>query len=156
MIVFQKISQLSRFLDHLLNSIFIPKLKNQDNLYHLILSVFTVFQGEGRPHFSLNSRIFDQFRKFLPMVCGHNHRWSLKRRTAERRFRKFCNKRAMTALGRSPEYHWNQIISKSVQRFSRRSRLKLFSIYSPGDHFVQHSGTVWAIFVDSHLRNIPV
>ena len=25
------------------------------------------------------------------------------------------------ALGRSPEYHWNQIISKSVHRFSRRS-----------------------------------
>ena len=36
------------------------------------------------------------------------------------------------ALGRSPEYHWDQIISKSVHRFSRRSRLKLFSIYSPG------------------------
>ena len=60
------------------------------------------------------------------------------------------------ALGRSPEYHWNQIISKSVHRFSRRSRLKLFSIYSPGGHFVQQSGTVWAVFVDSHLRNIPV
>ena len=29
------------------------------------------------------------------------------------------------ALGRSPEYHWNQIISKSVHRFSR-SRFKLF------------------------------
>ena len=26
------------------------------------------------------------------------------------------------ALGRSPEYHWNQIISKSVYLFSRRSR----------------------------------
>ena len=52
------------------------------------------------------------------------------------------NKRAMTALGRSPEYHWNQIISKSVHQFSRRSRLKLFSIYSPGGHFVQQSGTV--------------
>ena len=36
------------------------------------------------------------------------------------------NKRAMMALGRSPEYHWNQIISKSVHRFSRRSHLKLF------------------------------
>ena len=33
------------------------------------------------------------------------------------------NKRAMMALGRSPEYHWNQIISKSVHWFSRRSRL---------------------------------
>ena len=36
------------------------------------------------------------------------------------------------ALGRSPEYHWNQIISKSVHRLSRSGRLKLFSIYSPG------------------------
>ena len=36
------------------------------------------------------------------------------------------NKRAMMALGRSPEYHWNQIISKSVHWFSR-SRLKLLS-----------------------------
>ena len=33
------------------------------------------------------------------------------------------------ALGHSPEYHWNQIISKSVHRFSRKCRLKLFSIY---------------------------
>ena len=66
------------------------------------------------------------------------------------------NKRAMMALGCSPEYHWNQIISKSVYRFSRRSRFKLFSIYSPGSHFVQQRGMLWAIFVDSHLRNIPV
>ena len=44
------------------------------------------------------------------------------------------NKRAMMALGCSPEYHWNQLISKSVHRFSR-SHLKLFSIYSPGGHF---------------------
>ena len=36
------------------------------------------------------------------------------------------NKRAIMALGRSPEYHWNQIISKSIHRFSRKSRLKLF------------------------------
>ena len=47
----------------------------------------------------------------------------------------------MMAMGRSPEYHWNQIISKSVHRFSR-GPLKLFSIYSPGGHFVQQSGTV--------------
>ena len=60
------------------------------------------------------------------------------------------------ALGRSPEYHWNQIISKSVDQFSRRSRFKLFSIYSPGGHFVQQRGNVLAIFVDSNRRNIPV
>ena len=29
------------------------------------------------------------------------------------------NKRAMMALGRSPEYHWKQIISKSVHLLSR-------------------------------------
>ena len=45
------------------------------------------------------------------------------------------NKRAMMALGRSPEHHWDQIISKSVHWFSRRSRLKLFSIYSPWGPF---------------------
>ena len=54
----------------------------------------------------------------------------------------FYIKRAMMALGRSPEYHWNQIISKSVHRFSRTSRLKLFYFYSPGSHFVQWSGTI--------------
>ena len=59
-----------------------------------------------------------------------------------RLFKQKKNKRAMTALGRSPEYHWNQIISKSVHQFSSRSRLKLFSIYSSGGHFVQQSGTV--------------
>ena len=52
------------------------------------------------------------------------------------------NKRAMMALGRSPEYHWNQIISKSLHWFSRRNHLKLFSIYSPGGHFDQQSRTV--------------
>ena len=52
------------------------------------------------------------------------------------------NKRAMMAQVRSPEYHWNQIISKSLHWFSRRSPLKLFSIYSPGGHFVQQSGRI--------------
>ena len=51
------------------------------------------------------------------------------------------DKRAMTALGRSPEYRWNQIISKSVHRLNR-SHIKLFSIYSPGGHFVHQSGPV--------------
>ena len=60
------------------------------------------------------------------------------------------------ALGRSPEYHWNQIVSKSVHRFSGRSPLKLFSIYSPGGHFVQWMGTVLAIFVESYPRSLPV
>ena len=66
------------------------------------------------------------------------------------------NKRAMMDLDRSPGYHWNQIISKPVHRLSRRSRLKLFSIYSPGGHFIQQSETVWAFIVDSHLKNMSV
>ena len=51
------------------------------------------------------------------------------------------------ALGRSPEFHWNQIISKSVHQFSKRSCLKLFSIYSPGGHFVQRSVMYKTIYV---------
>ena len=47
----------------------------------------------------------------------------------EKRLTGCLNKRAMMALGRSPEYHWNQIISKSVHRLSRRSRLKLFFLF---------------------------
>ena len=30
------------------------------------------------------------------------------------------------------------------------------SIYSPGGHFVQRRGTVWAILVEGHPGNIPV
>ena len=56
------------------------------------------------------------------------------------------------ALGRSPEYHWNQIISKSVHWFSRRSCLKLFSIYSPGGHFVQQSRTALSNFCRQSLK----
>ena len=47
------------------------------------------------------------------------------------------------------------IISKSMHWFRRRSHLKLFLFLSVG-HLVQWSGTVLAILVDSHLRNIPV
>ena len=36
----------------------------------------------------------------------------------------------------SPQEHSCEIISNSGHRFSKRSRLKLFSIYSPGGHFV--------------------
>ena len=38
--------------------------------------------------------------------------------------------------------HSCEIISKSVHQFSRRSCLKLISIYSPGGHFVQCSRTI--------------
>ena len=31
-----------------------------------------------------------------------------------------------------------------------------FSIFSSGGHLVQRSGTVSAIFLNSHIRNIPV
>ena len=39
----------------------------------------------------------------------------------------------------------------------RRGRLKFFFyFFSSGAHLVQRSGTVRAILVDSHVRNIPV
>ena len=56
--------------------------------------------------------------------------------------------------GQSPKEHSCIIISKLMLR--RRSHLKVFSIFSSGGHLVQWSGTVCAILVDSHLRNIPV
>ena len=63
----------------------------------------------------------------------------------------------MSDFGRGlAKEHLCEIISKSVHPFSIGSCLKLFSIYSPGGQFVQQSGTVRAILVDSHLRNIPV
>ena len=33
---------------------------------------------------------------------------------------------------------------------------KGFSIFSSGGHLVKRSRTIWAILVDSHLRNIPM
>ena len=47
-----------------------------------------------------------------------------------------------------PKEPSREIISKSVHRFSRRNRLKLVSIYSPGGHLVQWNGTIKAILVD--------
>ena len=38
----------------------------------------------------------------------------------------------------------------------KEKQIKGFSIFSSGGHLVQWSRTVWAILVDSHLRNIPV
>ena len=58
--------------------------------------------------------------------------------------------------GQSPKEHSCIIISKSMHWFRRRSHLKVFFIFSSDGHLVQRSGTVLAISVDIHLRNIPV
>ena len=64
---------------------------------------------------------------------------------------------SLSNFGRElPKEPFCEITSKSVHRSSRRSRLKLFSIYSPGGHFVQRSGTIWAILVEGQPRNIYV
>ena len=48
----------------------------------------------------------------------------------------------LTNFGRGlAKEHFCEIVSKSVHLFSRRSCLKLFSVYSPGGHFVEQSGT---------------
>ena len=49
----------------------------------------------------------------------------------------------MSNFGRGlAKEHLCEIILKSVNQFSTGSCLKLFSIYSPGGHLVQQSGTV--------------
>ena len=54
-----------------------------------------------------------------------------------------CHGVISSTVGRGlAKEHLCEIISKSVHRFSRGSCLKLFSIYSPGGHLVQHSGMV--------------
>ena len=49
----------------------------------------------------------------------------------------------------------NRIINKIIQT-KKRNCLKLFSIYSPGGHFVQRNETIWAILVEGKPRNISV
>ena len=54
--------------------------------------------------------------------------------------------------------------ASSIHRFRRRcrlsklltDRLKFFfpSIFSSGGHFIQRSGTIWAILIAGHPRNI--
>ena len=43
-----------------------------------------------------------------------------------------------------------------IDALVKEKLFKGFSIFSSGGHLVQWSGTVRAILVDSHLRNIPV
>ena len=58
----------------------------------------------------------------------------------------------MSNFGRgSPKEPSCIIISKSMNK-----SFKGFSIFSYGSHLVQQSGTVYAILVDSHPRNISV
>ena len=104
---------------------------------------FSIFVNEFVSHFALlqlySHHLVSHFRNIEVESNDGSHLESLDVLGPGRRIFK---QETMMALGRSPEYHWDQIISKSVHRFSRRSRLKLFSIYSPGDHFIQQSGTV--------------
>ena len=56
----------------------------------------------------------------------------------------------------SSKKHFCEILLKSAHRPRRRCRLKGFSIFSFDGHFVQRSGTILAILVESHPRNISV
>ena len=55
---------------------------------------------------------------------------------------------------RSPKEHFCEIILKSVP-WSKIS-FKGFSTFSSGGHFVQRSGTILAILVEGHPRNISI
>ena len=56
----------------------------------------------------------------------------------------------------SSKEHSCEIILKSAHWPRKRCRLKVFSILSFDGHFVQRSGTILAILVKIHPRNIPV
>ena len=58
-----------------------------------------------------------------------------------------------TGRGSSKE-HSGEIILKLAHWPKRRCRLKGFSIFSSDDHFVQRSGTILAILVEGHPKNI--
>ena len=57
---------------------------------------------------------------------------------------------------RSSKEHFCEIILKSDNWSRRRMSFKGFSIFSSGGHFVQRSGTIIAILVEGHPRNISV
>ena len=52
--------------------------------------------------------------------------------------------------------HSCEIILKSAHWPRRKCGLNVFSNFSFDDHFVQRSGTILAILVESHPRNISV
>ena len=56
----------------------------------------------------------------------------------------------------SSKKHSCEIILKSANWPGRRCCLKGFSIFSFDGHFVQRSGTILAILVEGHPRNIRV
>ena len=55
---------------------------------------------------------------------------------------------------RSSKEHSGEIILKLANWPKRRCRLKGFSIFSSDCHFVQRSGTILAILVEGHPKNI--
>ena len=57
---------------------------------------------------------------------------------------------------RSSKEHSGEIILKLAHWPKRRCRLKGFSIFSSDCHFVQRSGTILAILVEGHPRNISL
>ena len=63
------------------------------------------------------------------------------------------NRFSKTGKGSSKE-HSGEIILKLAHWPKRRCRLKGFSIFSSDCHFVQRSGTILAILVEGHPKNI--
>ena len=76
--------------------------------YSTIDNVFTLMALVQKKISKKNGQFYCIFVDYAKVFDGINHK-----------------QRAMMALGRSPEYHWNQIISKPVHQFSR-SHIELF------------------------------
>ena len=60
-----------------------------------------------------------------------------------------------TDRGSSKE-HSCEIILKSIRWPRRRCCLKGFSIFSSDGHYIQRSGTILAILVEGHPKNISI
>ena len=52
--------------------------------------------------------------------------------------------------------HFGEIILKLAHWPKRRFPLTVLSIFSSDDHFVQWSGTILALLVEGHPRNISM
>ena len=98
-------------------------LRSYQRYYGLSRKYLWLVQGSRSPKYGAKIRPHSQSQKLYLLS---NSRWKIPDPIKCVWFRKtvcvvikYINKRAMMALGRSPEYQWNQIISKSVHRFSR-------------------------------------
>ena len=129
---------------------------------------FSFFSSDS--HFVQRSRTILDFRhKFLKLASGE-HLYEIILKSTHWPWWRCCSWvflfLALTAVcsaeqnhfsktgRRSSKEHSGEIILKLVHWPKRRCHLKGFSIFSSDGHFVQWSGTILAILVEGHPKNI--